>query len=72
MQKVYDMGIIATKSAGTQGLPAGQGMFWVDAHTTHPINICAPVAAFAHATLTLQEPYRYVMQKVRHGVDDPS
>jgi hypothetical protein len=33
MQKVYDMGIIATKSAGNQGAPAGQGLFWVDAYT---------------------------------------
>ncbi|KAF6251443.1 hypothetical protein COO60DRAFT_1628939 [Scenedesmus sp. NREL 46B-D3] len=33
MRKVFDMGVIATKSAGNQGLPAGQGLFWVDAYT---------------------------------------
>ncbi|KAF8060298.1 rplY [Scenedesmus sp. PABB004] len=33
MQRVYDLGILATKSAGNQGGPSGQGLFWVDAYT---------------------------------------
>jgi hypothetical protein len=33
-------------------------------HQYNPINICSSVAAFAHSVLTLQEPYRSVMQKV--------
>lgn len=33
MGKVYEMGVIAAKSAGNQGLPSGQGLFWVDAYT---------------------------------------
>lgn len=33
MNRVYELGIIATKSAGNQGTLSGQGLFWVDAYT---------------------------------------
>lgn len=33
MKRVFDLGILATKSAGNQGTISGQGLFWVDAFT---------------------------------------